>query len=493
MAQEPHPQKSFSAAQRWGIRLNYALRTAVVFTIIVMVNYLAARWYYRSYLSSQTRQPLSPLTVGLLRSMTNQVKVTLFYDKEDPFFTTVTALLEDYHDVNPRLTVSAVDYRWDAGEAEKVKDHYRTHLAGVTNKNLIIFDCENRVKIVNGNALAEYVPERVPNEKELEYRRRPVAFLGERMFTAALLAVTSPKPLTVYYLTGHNEHSLESGDETGYLKFASVLQQNYVQIQPFTLAGTNGVPADCNLLVIAGPTTPLQEVELEKIDDYLHRGGRLLVLFNFASIKRPTGLEKILAGWGVDIGRGTVSDPKNSVRGQDVEVYDFGEHPAPIVNPLIRSALHLILPCAVGRLDVGTPPDAAPKVEEIAFTSSEATMDAGNRRGPRKFSLAVAVEKGRVPGVITDRGSTRIVVVGDSLFLGNQMIESAGNRDFLGYAINWLLERPHLMQGLGPRPINEFRLTLTRTQFHTVCWVLLAALPGGVLLFAGLVWLRRRS
>ncbi len=493
MAQNPHPQRSFSAAQRWGIRLNYALRTAVVFAIIVMVNYLAARWYNRSYLSSQTRQPLSPLTVGLLKSLTNQVKVTLFYDKEDPFFTTVTALLEDYHDVNPRLTVSAVDYRWDAGEAEKVKEQYRNNLAGVTNKNLIIFDCENRVKVVNGNSLAEYVPERVPNEKELEYRRKPVAFLGEKMFTAALLAVTSPKPLIVYYLTGHNEPALEGGDETGYLKFASVLKQSFVQLEPLSLTGTNGVPADCNLLVVAGPSTRLHAVELEKIEDYLHRGGRMLVLINFASLKRPTGMEKILAGWGVDVGRGTVSDPKKSVLGQDVKVEDFGEHPHPIVNPLIRSALHLILPCAVSRLDVGTAPDGAPTVEEIAFTSPQATMDNGDQRGPRRFSLAVAVEKGRVPGVITDRGSTRLVVVGDSLFLGNKMIESAGNRDFLGYALNWLLERPHLMQGLGPRPINEFRLMLTRTQFNTACWLLLAAMPGGVLVFAGLVWLRRRS
>lgn len=493
MANGPQPQVSFSAARRWGIRLDYAVRTAVVFAVVVMVNYLGARWYHRSYLSSQTRQPLSSLTTGLLRSLTNQVRVTLFYDKEDPFFTTVSALLNDYHNVNPGLTVDAVDYRWDAGEAEKVKDHYRTQLAGVTNKNLIIFDCENRVKIVNGNALAQYIYERVPGQKGLEFRRKPVAFLGEKMFTAALLAVTSPKPLNACYLTGHGEHPLDGADETGYLTFSSVLRQNYVQIQTFTLGGANAVPGDCNLLVIAGPTTPLQEVELEKIDEYLHRGGRLLVLLNYASLKRPTGLEKILAGWGVDVGRGTVSDAKNSFSGSDIPVYDFGPRPHPIVNPLAGSALHLILPCAVGRLDVGNPPADAPRVEEIAFTGPNATANGGDARGPRRFSLAVAVEKGRVPGVITDRGSTRIVAVGDSIFLGNQMIESAGNRDFLGSAINWLLDRPHLTEGVGPRPITEFRLALTKAQLQTLRWILLAGMPGVALLFGGLVWLRRRT
>ena len=493
MANDLKPRVSFSPWRRWGIRLDFAVRTVLVLAVVVMLNYLGARWYHRFYLSSQTRHSLSPLTVGLLKSLTNHVKVTLFYDKEDELFTTVSALLNDYHNANPRLRVTAVDYVWDAGQAEKIKSEYKNHLASVTNKNLIIFDCDGRVKVVNGNALAEYVYEQVPNETEREFRRKPVAFLGEKMFTSALLSVTSSKPLNVCYLTGHGEHPLEGGDETGYLTFASVLRQNYTQVQPLTLTGTNAVPMDCNLLVVAGPTAPLAEAELEKIDDYLHQGGRLLVLFNYLSLKRPTGLEKVLAGWGVDVGRSTVSDARNSWRGSDIVVMDFGPRPHPIVNPLTGSALHLILPRAVARLEVGNPPADAPRVEEIAFTGPGAKADGSDAPNSRRFSLAVAVEKGRVPGVIRDRGSTRLVVVGDSIFLGNHQIESAGNRDFLGCAINWLLERTQLMQGLGPRPITEFRLTMTKSQSRSAGWILLVAMPGAVLLLGGLVWLRRRS
>ncbi len=487
------PCTSFSPWRRWGIRLDIALRTVLVLAVVVMLNYLGARWFHRFNLSSQARQSLSPLTVGLLRSLTNQVKITLFYDKDDPLFTTVSALLDEYHNVNPRLRVVTVDYRWDAGPAERIKSEYKSHLASVTNKNLIIFDCGGRVKVVNGNALAEYVLEQVPNETEREFRRKPVAFLGEKMFTSALLSVNSAKPLNVCYLTGHGEHPLEGGDETGYLTFASVLRQNYAQVQPLTLTGTNAVPMDCNLLIIAGPITPLAEAELEKIDDYLHQGGRLLALLNYRSVERPTGLDKVLAGWGVDVGHSTVSDALNSFQGSDIVVLDFGTPPHPIVNPLIGLALHLILPRAVARLDVGNPPADAPHVEEIAFTSPKATAGNGGARRPGRFPLAVAVEKGRVPGVITDRGSTRLVVVGDSVFLGNRQIDSAGNRDFLGYAVNWLLERTQLMQGLGPRPVAEFRLAMTKSQLRRLRWILLAAMPGAVLLLGGLVWLRRRT
>ncbi len=112
---------------------------------------------------------------------------------------------------------------------------------------------------------------------------------------------------------------------------------------------------------------------------------------------------------------------------------------------------------------------------------------------PRSYPLMVAVEQKPVPGVANPRGTTRMIVVGDSFFLDNQMIESAANRDFAGYAVNWLLDRTVLLEGIGPRPVTEFRLTMTRDQQKNVRWLLLGALPGAVLVFGWLVWLARRK
>ena len=122
--------------------------------------------------------------------------------------------------------------------------------------------------------------------------------MGEQMFTSMLLAVTSAKPFKAYFLQGHGEPSLSDTDETGYLKFGSILAQNYIAVTNLELLGDNPVPMDCNLLIIAGPRTEFSETELQKIDQYLAQGGRLLALFNYYSIKRPTGLEPILAALG---------------------------------------------------------------------------------------------------------------------------------------------------------------------------------------------------
>jgi hypothetical protein len=496
MATDSHPRPSFSPYRKWGIGLHVILLVVVVLSVVVMVNYLSRDYFLRFHLSAHTKIELFPRTVSLLRSITNQVKVTLYYDTDEELYQTVTTLLSEYRLVNPKITVATVDYMRDPGAAAKVKAQYN-NLFAPTDKNLIIFDCEGKRKVVQGNALAQYVLEQVPNEKEREFRRKPTAFLGESAFTMALLDVTSPKPLKACYLQGHGEHQIDSGDDqAGYLKFGSVLYQNNIQVELLSLLGTNSVPADCNLLVIAGPRETISDLELGKIEQYLNQGGRLLALFNCYPILRPgnkdTGLEGILAKWGVDVGHNVVKDKLNTISetGTDVIVVNFSKHA--IVNSLVGSALDLIMPRSVGQLKGRSQAADAPRVDELAASGPSASAAGDLVRKP-PFPLAVAVEKGAIKDVITERGATRMVIAGDSLFLANHQIDSAANRDFAGNAVNWLLERTHLLAGLGPRPVEEHSLVMTKTQLHEAQWVLLGGLPAAVLFLGGLVWLRRRK
>ena len=48
------------------------------------------------------------------------------------------------------------------------------------------------------------------------------------------------------------------------------------------------------------------------------------------------------------------------------------------------------------------------------------------------------------------------------------------------------------MQGIGPHPVKEYKLTMTRAQMNTVSWLFFGAMPGAILVFGGLVWFRRR-
>ena len=489
MTTNSKPQPSFSPGRRWKIGFDAAARTILVLAVVVMVNYLGGLFPARFYLSSQTRVELSPRTVSILRPLTNHITVTLYYDKQDDFYPTIVALLNEYRSVNPNISARTVDYVRDAGEAEKIKEQYKQYMNSPQDKNLIIFDCDGRIKIANGNALVQYGPGQISKDKRLEFR--PVAFRGEMMFTSMLLAVINPKPFKAYFLQGHGEPSLTDSSETGYLKFAAILGQNYIQVQPLELLGDNPVPVDCNLLIIAGPRTIFSNLELQKMDQYLSQGGRLLALIDYSSIREPTGIEDILKQWGVSVGADVVQDPEHTISGQDVVVLSFSQHP--VANPLTRLALQLILPRPVSRIDRQNPPADAPNVEELAFSGPNSMLVGERGQPPRCYPLMAAVEQNPVKGVANPRGSTRIVVAGDLLFLDNRQIESGANRDFVGCAVNWLLDRPTLFEGIGPRPITEFRLMMTREQQRNVRWLLLGVLPGSVLVLGGLVWLRRRK
>ncbi|MEI9863814.1 MAG: Gldg family protein [Limisphaerales bacterium] len=110
---------SFSPGRRWKIGFDVLLRTVLVLAVVVMVNYFGAKFFHRFYLSSQTQVKLSPRTLSIVHSITNQVNVTVYYDKNDDWYPAIIGLLNEYRSANPKISVKAVDYVRDAGEAQK--------------------------------------------------------------------------------------------------------------------------------------------------------------------------------------------------------------------------------------------------------------------------------------------------------------------------------------------------------------------------------------
>ena len=484
-------QPSFSRRHRWKIGLDVLARTILVLAVLVMVNFIGTQFSHRFYLSSETRVRLSPRTLSVLHSLTNHVSVTLYYNEQDDFYPDILGLLKEYRAANPDISIHSVDYVRDAGAAEIAKEKYQQFFNSSGDKNLIIFDAGgNRVKVVSGDALVQYGATGMSKDKKLEFT--PVAFNGEKLFTSDLLALESNKPFKAYFLQGDGEPSLDDSSLTGYLRFASVLRgENYIDLEPLRLLGSDEVPMDCNLLIIAGPTTAMDPSELQKISRYLAQGGRLFVLLNCSSIQQPTGLEPILADYGVNVINDEVHDPINHYSDNDVVVLNFSRHP--VVNPLTNLALEMVRPRPVGKFAVQNPSVDAPTVTPLAFSGPDSVLVGEAGVPPRAYPLMVAVEQKPVAGVSSPRGIMRMIVVGDSYFLDNQLLDAAANRDFLGYAVNWLLDRTALLQDIGPRPVTEFRLLMTQAQEQNVRWILLGMMPGGVLALGCLVWLVRRK
>ena len=87
---------SFSKARQWSLGLNVLVSSVAVLALLLMVNYLAARHYARWSWSAGAQAELSPLSLRVLTAVTNPVKITLYFDKEDPLFEMSYNLLKTY-------------------------------------------------------------------------------------------------------------------------------------------------------------------------------------------------------------------------------------------------------------------------------------------------------------------------------------------------------------------------------------------------------------
>lgn len=499
------PKPSFSRGRRWLLWCNTIVGVVAVFALVAMANYLASGYFKRFQVSANSRFEITPQTSALLKRLTNQIDVTVFYDQQDnqEIYGLVSSLLKQYSYANPNILIQIIDYKRSSGKAATLLAKY--NLGTLKDNNFVVFDSGGRVKVVYGKDLYDYDINAVLAGSGSVRRN---AFKGELLFSAALFAVTDLQRPKAYFVYGHGEHDPEiGGSDTGYAKFASLLKDEInMDWEKLSLFGTNEIPADCQLLIIAGPSkAQFQDYELDKIETYLKEGRRLLVLLNNVAINASSGIEQTLAKWNVGVEGYKIEDKGHSVTGDDVVPARLkGDHP--VMKSLVAESLqiYLVMPRTVFSNSVSSARAAdAPQVDVLAMTSTNAvgrfrTREANGKIEVREitgaFPLIVAVEHGSIKNVTTARGVTRILVVGDSLCFDNQLLDQAANHYFASSAVNWLIDRPQmLLAGMGPRPIKEYKLMVTRSQMKKLQWILLAGMPGSILFLGGLVWLRRRS
>ncbi len=502
---DSHPS-GFSQGRRWLTTLNLLLATAATLALVVMCNYLAQGHFKRFFWAEATNSKLSPATLRVLKALTNDVTVTIFYEHRADVYTMVAALLAEYQQANPaHIHKVDLDYIRSPEEARNLLG--RLHLAP-DRKNFVAFESDGHHQIFAESKLVDYNLNDLLQNREI----RRTAFRGEMYFTAAINFLSHPVSQKACFLTGHGERDptdQSQSDGSGCTNLAAILKDELAcDWSTLALTQTDSIPADCNLLIIATrgsqPKAYLSPHELSQIQTYLdHGNGRLLALLD-----NTEGLDRLLAEWNVILANWHVIDRNPAVWSSGG---DFLATPAvgkdsgslhPIMSALFWEHLniHMLAPHPIFR-----PPDkprdpGAPTLTAVAATGPMGiqlpgeqpvvTGTNGSPLAPAQYVLIAAIEH----NVINGLGGTRIVVAGDSDFLDDQLIDSAANHTFASQTLDWLLQRPGaLVAGVGPRPIKEYQLFMPQSQRRQLGWLFLAAMPGSVLFLGSLVWLRRRS
>lgn len=492
MSMEPGtPSPSFSTGRRWFIGFHVLLAVAAVAAILLMVNYLSLRHFIRHNVMEEGDGKFTPTTLQVLKSLTNDVRVVIYFNPDEALYPYISSMLKEYSALSPHIKLESVNYATEPAKATELINEFQL---GAGTKDIVLFAANGRMEYVSESQLWEKDISQLLQGKGNEVKRK--SFLGELFFTSKLLSVSSAKPYVAYYLTAHREHDPKQDSELGYKKFTELLNAGNVQVRGLDLQRSTEVPSDCDMLIVAGPVLEPTSEELDRVEKYLSTGGRLFLLMN---IKTEPGWERLLAKWGVATGKDVVFDPPNMQDSGVLMVEDIGSHPI----TQSKERLYLLYPRSVGKMPgLGSQVDS-PQVTELFNTgpAGEARTDfhkgvltpypsPTDRKG--KISLAVAVEKGGLRNVALQRGTTRLVVVGDSHMLDNQYMIAPGNEEFARQSINWLLDRSFLLGSIGPRAFTEYQLSVTDSQMTFLRGVMLGAMPGGVFVFGLLVWLRRR-
>jgi ABC-type uncharacterized transport system involved in gliding motility auxiliary subunit len=440
--------------------VNLAVYTAVAVAIVVLANWFVDRHNRRWDLTPNQSYSLSPQTTKVLKELKNDLTIYVF-DRESGFRGR-RDLLDNYSALTHRVTVRYVDPDRQPSLAGQF---------GIRNYGTVV--------VAGGD------------------RHFEAQSSTEEGLTNAIVRLLKGQK-TVYFIQGHGERDVDSSDRAGYGRVKKQLENENRQVKTLVLLQKMEVPADCSLLVIAGPRNDFLAQEVETIKKYLTGGGRALFLLDPGV--ELTNLAKLLADWNVTLRNDLVIDenPVAQLVGASPSmplILKYGS--SPIVQPLARTATLFPL---TRSFEVGkeykagvsaeslceTSPDSFgvadfdPKVREVRYRAGKDT------KGP--LSVAVA---GTIAGEGEKKTEGRFVAVGTSMLAVNNYLPFEGNRDLFMNMVNWLSAEEDLIS-IRPKPPESQRLNMTAQQMRRVLYLGVFGLPILIIALGTSVWWRRR-
>ena len=301
-------RRSFQAA-------NSLLMSALGLMLLVIVNFLAARHdFWRLDLTSEGLYTLSEESAGLVGRLERPLRLVLLQSHAGAQDVEATdALLAQYAAASPQVRVERVELRGlEQSRLQALLADLGIEAARHMDEVLGVV-VQTGVDTAEGwrKAESKHIPSTELWEQDLGSPGGKRTFLGEQKISSAIREVTDGDKPKLYFVTGHDEASIDDhGEKEGLSKLATLLRQKGYDAPTVNLFEAREVPADADLLVIAAPRRPFTAVEVAAVTAYLERGGDAVLLLEPVLDRRPgggtrfaaTGLERVLAErYGVEV------------------------------------------------------------------------------------------------------------------------------------------------------------------------------------------------
>ncbi len=451
---------------------NAVVTSIIVLAILMLVDFVAFRHTVRFDTTANHQYSLSEQTQKVLKNLKKDVHVIGFFKTEES--QRAKDLFEEYSHISPKFSFELVDPDKRPAVAKKY---------GRISYGTIIVEGPEKT-------------ERIQKTTEEE-------------LTNAIIKVTREGKKWIYFLEGHGEHDIDQdmagnkgGDGMALAKKA--LENQYYGVKKLMLVTQKTIPTDCNVLVIAGPQTELLQPEVNAIQKFLKKGGKVLALVDPAP---SASLSDLTTQWGIVPDNDVVLD--FSGVGQL-----FGAGPAiPVAsrygnNPIVKDLKRMITAFPLSRsLSKAKDTDSKLNIEDLVMTGAnswgetnlklflnqkKAGFDKGqDKKGPLTLGMVSAKDVTDSTGAPIGKKKSRLVVFGDSDFATNAWFHFQKNGDLFLNAVNWLAEEEDLV-AIRPRSPEDRRVNLTKAQSKMLFWIGVVLFPLVIVLIGAGVYAKRR-
>jgi ABC-type uncharacterized transport system involved in gliding motility auxiliary subunit len=274
-----------------------------------------------------------------------------------------------------------------------------------------------------------------------------------------------------------------------------VLEEEGYAPEALSLVAKQAIPRDASAVVIAGAHSSYGEQERKLLAQYLEQGGRLLY---FDEPGGDTGLEPLLAQYGLQLEPGMVADAKVSPDQPYLVISPFfGDHEITRLLAKARANVVFATTRAITVLRQGLLPGVSttPLVlsSPYAWIESSLAQDPQPDPGEKQGQLTLAALATRSTAGIVDRRSdeARLLVFGDTELMAGSFGYDP-NRNLVLNSLAWATQQAQKIT-IRPPDRELSTIDLTAERIATIRLLSMDLLPT-LLMGVGLtIWLSRRG
>jgi ABC-type uncharacterized transport system involved in gliding motility auxiliary subunit len=455
------------------------ITTAIVVAALIVLNLIVDKLDIKFDLSQNKLFSISEQTTKILTDLNSDIKIISLTGSAKSNVV-VDELLDKYKQKSNKIDVEYVDPVLHPNYAQD----YAKNGEQIQEQSLIVVS-GNKSKVIAPNDLYSTSQNPLNNSQNQ-------SLVAEQKITSAILYVTADKIPVVYNLQGHDEATLTT-------EISSGLQNENYELQTLDLTTSDWNTKTGDVLLINSPKRDLSELELNKIKDYMSKGGRIIYLRDGVEADMKN-FNALIAAYGVKVDNPLVVEGDTQYTLSKNKLFlvpQKGDHE--IVKPLTASKVQVITPYAQGIKEVDVKKSSI-KIEPLLTTSSKAygkvntkattlEKEAGDVDGP--FNVAVA---------ITDEVNSadktknpKMVLVSTSVITDSTMISysAQGNLDFVMNSLGWLSEKEEGIS-IRAKSLNQESIQITAAQALTVSGIVVVVIPAAIAICGIVICLRRK-